>query len=121
MRLYDIGNDQNLGCFARGVPSTTSSPKSQRGGRAMPSPSAHNFSGGVAFVGGEYVPVEEARIPLLDWGFLRSDANQDTVSVWKGLVFRFDDHLARFKRNIERLRMVVPYDHETRRSIVLEC
>ena len=80
-----------------------------------------DFSKGVAFVGGEYVPVEEAKIPLLDWGFLRSDANQDTISAWKGLVFRLDDHLARFKRNIERLRMVSPYDDEARRSIVLEC
>ncbi len=65
-------------------------------------PTDPDFSKGVAFVGGEYVPVEEARIPLLDWGFLRSDANQDTISVWKGLIFRFDDHLARFKRNINR-------------------
>ena len=84
-------------------------------------PTDPDFSKGVAFVGGEYVPVEEARIPLLDWGFLRSDANQDTISVWKGLVFRFDDHLARFKRNIERLRMVAPYDDDARRAIVLEC
>lgn len=80
-----------------------------------------DFSKGVAFVGGEYVPVEEAKIPLLDWGFLRSDANQDTLSAWKGLIFQFDDHLARFKRNIERLRMVCPYGDAERRAIVLEC
>jgi len=84
-------------------------------------PTGPDFSKGVAFVGGEYVPVEEARIPLLDWGFLRSDANQDTISVWKGLIFRFDDHLARFKRNINRLRMVPPYDDDARRAIVLKC
>src|SRR5262249_24489962 len=80
-----------------------------------------DFSKGVAFVAGVYVPVDEARIPLLDWGFLRSDANQDTISVWKGLVFRFDDHLARFKRNVEQLRMVSPYGDAGHRSIVLEC
>jgi branched-chain amino acid aminotransferase len=80
-----------------------------------------DFSKGVAFVAGEYVPVEEARIPLLDWGFLRSDANQDTVSVWKGVIFRLDDHLARFKRNILKLRMVSPYDDDALRAIVFEC
>ena len=42
---------------------------------------------GIAFVEGRYVPVAEARIPLLDWGFLRSDANQDTVTVWDGAFF----------------------------------
>ena len=80
-----------------------------------------DFSKGVAFVQGAYVPVEDARIPLLDWGFLRSDANQDTISVWKGVIFRLDDHLAGFKRNILKLRMVSPYDDEARRGVVLEC
>src|SRR5580658_4039620 len=80
-----------------------------------------DFSKGVAFVAGEYVPVEEARIPLLDWGFLRSDANQDTISVWKGVIFRLDDHLARFKRNILKLRMVCLYDDDALRAIVFEC
>ena len=84
-------------------------------------PTDPDFSKGVAFVGGEYVPVEEARIPLLDWGFLRSDANQDTISVWKGLIFRFDDHLARFKRNISPTQDGPPYDDDARRAIVLKC
>ena len=33
------------------------------------------FSKGIAFINGDYFPIGEARIPLLDWGFLRSDAN----------------------------------------------
>ena len=80
-----------------------------------------DYSKGIAFVAGDYVPVEEARIPLLDWGFLRSDANQDTISVWKGIAFRLDDHMARFTRNIAKLRMVGPYDEAARRAVVLEC
>ena len=35
---------------------------------------------GIAFTEDRYVPVEEATISMLDWGFLRSDANQDTIS-----------------------------------------
>lgn len=80
-----------------------------------------DYSAGVAFVGGEYVPVREARIPLLDWGFLRSDANQDTISAWKGLVFRLDDHLARFERNIAKLRLTCPHDRAGLREIVMNC
>ncbi len=64
-----------------------------------------SFEGGSACVDGRIVPVEEARIPLLDWGFLRSDACQETVSVWNGQFFRLDDHLDRFERSIARLRM----------------
>ena len=34
------------------------------------------FGDGVAYVAGQYVPIEQASIPITDWGFLRSDARQ---------------------------------------------
>jgi len=80
-----------------------------------------DFNKGVAYVGGAYVPIEEAAIPILDWGFLRSDANQDTITVWKGMFFRLDDHLARFDRNIARLRMKGENTSQARRDVVFEC
>ena len=73
-------------------------------------PATANFSGGAAFVDGAVVPVMEARIPLLDWGFLRSDACQDTISVWQGAFFCLDRHLARFRRSMEGLRLSCPHD-----------
>lgn len=63
------------------------------------------FAKGAAYVDGRIVPVEQATIPLLDWGFLRSDACQETISVWNGQFFRLDDHLARFGRSTGRLQM----------------
>jgi branched-chain amino acid aminotransferase len=44
------------------------------------------------------VPFAEARVPSLDWGFLRSDATYDVVHFWKGHFFRLDDDLNRFQR-----------------------
>jgi branched-chain amino acid aminotransferase len=79
------------------------------------------FSQGCAFCDGLFVPVGEARIPLLDWGFLRSDAVQDTVSVWGGSFFRLEDHLDRFERNWRRLRMQNPYNRDTVRDILSEA
>ena len=38
---------------------------------------------GIAFVDESFMPVTEARIPILDWGFLRSDATYDVVHVWR--------------------------------------
>lgn len=64
-----------------------------------------SFERGSAYFEGKIVPVEEASVPLLDWGFLRSDACQETISVWNGQFFRLDDHLQRFERSITRLRM----------------
>ena len=80
-----------------------------------------NFSKGVAFVEGKYVPVGEAKVSLLDLGFLRSDATQDTVSVWQGRFFRLDDHLQRFQRNLQRLRMTCPHDLSAQRHILNRC
>ena len=58
---------------------------------------------GVAFVDAQYVPIEQARIPILDWGFLRSDATYDVVHVWRGSFFRLADHTERFLRGVRRL------------------
>ena len=79
------------------------------------------FKDGIAFCDGQFVPVAEARIPMLDWGFLRSDAVQDTVSVFDGNFFRLEDHLDRFERNWRKLRMTNPYDRDTVRSILMEA
>ena len=83
--------------------------------------SENPFAAGIAFCEDHFVPVDEARIPLLDWGFLRSDAVQDTVSVFHGSFFRLEDHLERFERNWARLRMQNPYDRDTVRAILAEA
>jgi branched-chain amino acid aminotransferase len=79
------------------------------------------FANGIAFCQGRFVPVDQASIPLLDWGFLRSDAVQDTVSVFHGCFFRLEDHLERFERNWHRLRMENPYDRDAVRAILMEA
>ena len=63
------------------------------------------YSEGVAYVRGQYVPISEAAIPITDWGFLRSDATYDVVTVWDGAYFRLDAHLERFMRSCQRWRL----------------
>lgn len=83
-------------------------------------PVEQRFAAGAAYVEGQFCPLEEARIPLLDWGFLRSDACQDTISVWDGSFFRLQDHLERFQRSVGRLKMTSPESPDRIRSIVHE-
>jgi branched-chain amino acid aminotransferase len=83
-------------------------------------PVEQRFSAGAAYVDGQFCPIEEARIPLLDWGFLRSDACQETVSVWDGSFFRLQDHLDRFQRSLGSLRMTSPESSDQIRKIVHE-
>ena len=47
-----------------------------------------DFSKGAAYIDGGIVPISEAKISILDWGFLHSDATYDVVHVWDGKYFR---------------------------------
>jgi len=78
------------------------------------------FAHGAAWVDGEVVPAREARIPILDTGFVRSDLTYDVVSVWRGAFFRLDDHLARFERNWRRLRLRPPLAPGRQRELLFE-
>ncbi|TIS35894.1 aminotransferase class IV [Mesorhizobium sp.] len=94
--------------------------------RAIPSVDERYFDqraypDGIAYLDGQYLPMSEAKISVLDWGFLHSDATYDTVHVWNDRFFRLDLHLDRFFRGVERLRMKLPYDRERIVSILTDC
>lgn len=76
---------------------------------------------GIAFIDGGFCPVSEAKIPILDYGFLHSDATYDVVHVWQGRFFRLDLHVDRFCRGLEKLRLALPFDRETLVQTLTEC
>ncbi len=75
---------------------------------------------GCAWIDGDYVPIGEARIPILDTGFLRSDLTYDVVAVWEGRFFRLQDHLDRLFAGCERLRLRPPRSQHEMREILTE-
>lgn len=81
----------------------------------------NDLSGTTAFVDGRLVPLTEAKISLLDWGFLHSDATYDVVHVWKGKFFRIQDHLERFFSNMKKLRLTIAYSLEQLEEIIVDC
>ncbi|WP_443635325.1 aminotransferase class IV [Candidatus Njordibacter sp. Uisw_058] len=64
------------------------------------------------------MPINEAKISLLDWGFLHSDATYDVAHVWDGHFFRLDEHVQRYFAGMEKLRMSIPYN-ETQLTVLL--
>ncbi len=66
---------------------------------------SEQFGDGVAYIAGQYLPIAQASIPITDWGFLRSDATYDVVTVWDGSFFRLDAHLERFMHSCQRWRL----------------
>jgi len=78
------------------------------------------LEGGAALVDGEVVPIASARIPILDFGFTRSDCTYDVVAVWEGAFFRLDDHLDRFERSCRALHLSLPHTREEIVAILME-
>ncbi|MFI6810154.1 aminotransferase class IV [Streptomyces luteogriseus] len=66
------------------------------------------MTSGCAWIDGVYVPSAEARIPILDTGFVRSDLTYDVAAVWKGKFFRLDQHLDRVLAGAGKLRITSP-------------
>lgn len=81
----------------------------------------HAYPDGVAFLDGQYLPMSQAKISVLDWGFLHSDATYDTVHVWDGRFFRLDLHLERFFGGLQKLRMAIPFDRDGVSEILHNC
>lgn len=81
----------------------------------------HDSPPGVAYMDGQYLPMSQAKISVLDYGFLHSDATYDVVHVWNGGFFRLDAHLERFFRSLTKLRMSIPYDKAQVTDILHNC
>ncbi|WP_312758844.1 aminotransferase class IV, partial [Pulveribacter sp.] len=81
----------------------------------------HDYSQGAAYVRGQYLPIGQASIPITDWGFLRSDATYDVVTVWDGAFFRLDAHLERFMASCRRFRLDAGLSPEAIAQVLEQC
>ncbi|MBA9900338.1 aminotransferase class IV [Burkholderia cepacia] len=88
---------------------------------SIQSAEASAYPPGAAYMNGRFVPIADARVSVLDWGFLHSDVTYDTAHVWNGRFFRLDRHIARFRRSLARLRLDVPLSDDALRDILVEC
>jgi branched-chain amino acid aminotransferase len=79
------------------------------------------FPPGTAYIDGRFCPISEARISVLDWGLLRSDATYDVVHVWRRRFFRLDAHLDRFLASVAKLRLTLPFDRAALAETLTEC
>ncbi|MDA9330001.1 aminotransferase class IV [Amylibacter sp.] len=70
---------------------------------------------------GQYLPIHEAKLSVLDYGFLHSDATYDVAHVWGGAFFRLGDHLDRFFRGMDALHMSIPYNKLQIMEILHNC
>lgn len=75
---------------------------------------------GVAYVNGEFVPAEEASVSVFDHGLLYGDGVFDTLFAKYGLIFKLDEHLARFGRSLRGVSLELPISLASLRDVVIE-
>jgi branched-chain amino acid aminotransferase len=64
----------------------------------------------IFFVDGRYLPQEEARVSVLDRGFLFGDSVYETVRAYRGRVLFWSEHAARLKRSAFLLGIETEWD-----------
>jgi D-alanine transaminase len=72
----------------------------------------------MVFLNGKLLPIEEAKIPVLDRGFIFGDGVYELVPVYSRVPFRLDEHLARLERSLGEVRIRNPYSRAQWRDII---
>ncbi len=69
-----------------------------------------NRVGQIVYLNGAFTPIEDARVPVLDRGFIFGDAIYEVVPAYDGVPFRWQQHLARLERSLAKIRIRNPLD-----------
>lgn len=64
------------------------------------------------------MPLSEAKVPVLDRGFIFGDGVYEVVPVYSRVPFRLDEHLARLERSLGAVGIRNPYTREQWRGFV---
>jgi D-alanine transaminase len=67
----------------------------------------------LCYLNGEFLPLNQAKVSVMDRGFLFGDGAYESIPVYQRRLFRFDDHLARLERSLGKLEIEADLDPET--------
>jgi len=70
------------------------------------------------FLNGKTLPLEEAKVSVLDRGFIFGDGVYELVPVYSRVPFRLGEHLARLERSLAAVAIRNPYSREQWREII---
>ncbi len=62
------------------------------------------------YLNGEFMPIEQARIPVLDRGFIFGDGVYEVIPVYSRHPFRLPEHLRRLQASLDSIKLANPHD-----------
>jgi D-alanine transaminase len=86
---------------------------------SKPSRKAPDLPDYPTFLNGEYTTLPNAKISVMDRGFIFGDGIYEVVPAYGGKPFRMDEHLARMARSLKELRIDNPYTAQEWKEITI--
>jgi D-alanine transaminase len=71
-----------------------------------------------AYLNGEFLPLGNARISVLDRGFLFGDGVYEVIPVYASRLFRLEQHLLRLDNSLRAIGMQTPLSHPQWRQLL---
>jgi D-alanine transaminase len=71
----------------------------------------------LCYLNGDFSPVCDAKVSVLDRGFIFGDGVYEVLPAYNGHIFRLDEHLTRLDRSLAELRIPNPLSKEAWRQI----
>jgi len=72
------------------------------------------------FLNGHYMPIEEAKISVLDRGFIFGDGVYEVIPVYSRNVFRLESHLRRLQHSLDGIKLANPHSDAEWTAIIKE-
>ena len=74
----------------------------------------------IVYLNGQFLPLEEARVPVLDRGFIFGDGVYEVIPVYSRHPFRMCEHLQRLQQSLAGLRLDNPHTLEQWEKLVVD-
>ncbi|GMR08497.1 MAG: D-amino acid aminotransferase [Gammaproteobacteria bacterium] len=72
------------------------------------------------YLNGDYLPLADARVPVLDRGFIFGDGVYEVIPVYAGRLFRLDEHLRRLGNSLAGVRISEPMNNAAWQAMLEE-
>lgn len=72
----------------------------------------------IVYLNGQYLPIEDAKISVLDRGFTFGDGVYEVIPVYEGHIFRMREHLERLNNSLDEVYIDRPYTLEQWQEIL---
>ena len=60
------------------------------------------------YLNGKFMPIEDAKIPVLDRGFIFGDGVYEVIPVYSRKPFRLPEHLRRLQHSLDGIKLANP-------------